>query len=256
MTDSSSTTDSSGADLSPETPGRVAFVTGGTRGIGLACARRLLDDGFRVAVGSRAEPTELDERLFWVSCDVTDTASVDAAFTTIETHFDDTVAVVVANAGITRDTLVLRMKDDDFIDVIDANLTGAFRVCKRAVKGMMKARFGRIILMSSVVGSLGQTGQANYAASKAGLAGLGRSLAREFASRNITVNIVAPGPIATDMLAALGDTARDAMIEAVPLKRVGEPSEIAHAVSFLASDGAGYITGATIPVDGGLGMGG
>ncbi len=249
MTDSST-------DAPTDDPARVAFVTGGTRGIGLACARQLADDGYRVAVGSRSKPDDLDDRLFWVSCDVTDGESVDAAFGTIETHFAATVAVLVANAGITRDGLVLRMKEDDFVDVVDANLTGAFRVSKRAVKGMMKARWGRIILMSSVVGSLGQTGQANYSASKAGLAGLGRSLAREFASRNITVNIVAPGPIATDMLAALGDAARDAMVDAVPLKRVGEPDDIAAAVSFLASEGAGYITGATIPVDGGLGMGG
>lgn len=234
----------------------VAFVTGGTRGIGLACAIRLADDGFRVAVGARSAPEDLDPRLFFVPCDVTDTTSVDAAFDAVEDHFDATVGVLVANAGITRDTLVLRMKEHDFVDVVDANLTGAFRVAKRAVKPMMKARWGRIILMSSVVGSLGQTGQANYAASKAGLVGLGRSLAREFASRNICVNIVAPGPIATDMLAALGDAARDAMTEAVPLGRVGHPDDIAAVVSFLASAGAGYITGATIPVDGGLGMGG
>lgn len=243
-------------DDSRDTEGRVAFVTGGTRGIGLACARRLADDGYRVAVGSRSEPSDLDARLAWIPCDVTDSESVDAAFSQIESHFGDTVAVLVANAGITRDTLVLRMKEDDFVQVVDANLTGAFRCSKRAVKGMMKARWGRIVLMSSVVGTLGQTGQANYAASKAGLAGLGRSLAREFSSRNITVNIVAPGPIDTDMLDALPEATRAAMIDTVPLGRVGRPQEIAAAVSFLASEDAGYITGATIPVDGGLGMGG
>ncbi len=237
------------------TPNRVAFVTGGSRGIGLACALQLKADGFAVAVGSRSEPSELADGLLWVPLDVTDTDSVDAAFGTIEEQLGP-VAVLVANAGITKDTLVLRMKEDDFTTVIDANLTGNFRVSKRAIRPMMKARWGRIILMSSVVGTMGQTGQANYSASKAGLVGLGRSLAREFASRNITVNLVAPGPIETDMLAEISDAAREAMVGAVPLGRVGTPADIAAAVSFLASDGASYITGATIPVDGGLGMGG
>lgn len=238
-----------------ETKGRVAFVTGGTRGIGLACARALAASGHQVAVGSRSKPEDLDADLLWVECDVTDGASVDGAFASIEEQLG-TVAVLVANAGITQDTLVLRMGEESFSAVVDANLTGSFRVAKRAVKGMMKARWGRIILMSSVVGALGQTGQANYSASKAGLVGLGRSLAREFASRNITVNLVAPGPIATDMLGALSDDARAAIVDAVPLGRVGLPDDIAAAVDFLASDGASYITGATIPVDGGLGMGG
>ncbi len=238
-----------------EPPKRVAFVTGGSRGIGLACALQLQDDGFDVAVGSRSEPAELADGLLWVPLDVTDTESVDAAFGMIEEKLGP-VAVLVANAGITKDTLVLRMKEEDFTSVIDANLTGNFRVSKRAIRPMMKARWGRIILMSSVVGSMGQTGQANYSASKAGLVGLGRSLAREFASRNITVNLVAPGPIETDMLAEISDAAREAMVGAVPLGRVGTPGDIAAAVSFLASDGASYITGATIPVDGGLGMGG
>ncbi|MGH1505305.1 MAG: 3-oxoacyl-ACP reductase FabG [Acidimicrobiales bacterium] len=233
---------------------RIAFVTGGTRGIGLACARRLAADGYRVAVGSRTEPDDLDAELTWVACDVTDADSIDAAFATIEADLGP-VAVLIANAGVTRDTLTLRMSEDDFSTVVDANLTGGFRVAKRAVKGMMKARWGRIVFMSSVVGSVGQTGQANYAASKAGLRGLARSLAREFASRNITVNIVAPGPIETDMLAAVSESAREAMVSAVPLGRVGQPDDVAAAVSFLASDGAGYITGATVPVDGGLGMG-
>ncbi len=233
---------------------RVAFVTGGTRGIGLACALALADDGHVVAVGSRTEPTDLDPRLTWVACDVTSAESIDQAFTSIETELGP-VTVLVANAGITQDTLVLRMSDDAFDKVVDANLGGAFRCAKRAVKSMMKARWGRIVLMSSVVGSTGQTGQANYAASKAGLVGLGRSLAREFASRNITVNLVAPGPIETDMLDALGDDTKAAIVATVPLGRVGRPDDVAAAVRFLVSEGAGYITGATIPVDGGLGMG-
>ncbi len=234
---------------------RIALVTGGSRGIGLACAEQLAADGFRVAIGSRSEPTELPASLEWVPLDVTDSDSIDAAFTAIEDRLGP-VAVLVANAGITNDKLVLRMSEDDFDVVVNANLSGSFRVAKRAIRPMMKARWGRIILMSSVVGSLGQTGQANYAASKAGLVGLGRSLAREFASRNITVNLVAPGPIETDMLAELGDETKEAMVQAVPLGRVGTPADVAAAVSFLASDGASYITGATIPVDGGLGMGG
>ncbi len=233
---------------------RVAFVTGGTRGIGLACARALADDGHAVAVGSRTQPTDLDPRLSWVSCDVTSAESIDQAFETIEADLGP-VTILVANAGITQDTLVLRMSDDAFDRVIDANLGGAFRCAKRAGKGMMNARWGRIVLMSSVVGTTGQTGQANYAASKAGLVGLGRSLAREFASRNITVNLVAPGPIETDMLDALGDDTKAAIVAAVPLGRVGRPDDVAAAVRFLVSEGAGYITGATIPVDGGLGMG-
>lgn len=233
---------------------RVALVTGGSRGIGLACARQLAATGHQTAIASRSKPEELDGDLYWVECDITDSASVDAAFSDVESQLGP-IHILVANAGITRDTLVLRMSETDFEDVVDANLTGAFRVVKRSLKSMMKARWGRIILMSSVVGSLGQAGQANYAASKAGLAGLGRSLAREFASRNITVNLVAPGPIETDMLAALSEEQISAMSEHVPLGRVGQVDEVAAAVSFLASESAGYITGATIPVDGGLGMG-
>lgn len=233
---------------------RTAFVTGGSRGIGLACALRLAADGHRVTVGSRSKPDDLDDRLHWVECDITDDGSVDAAFGQIEADFGP-AQIVVANAGVTKDMLVLRMGTDDFESVVDANLTGAFRVSKRAVKPMMKGRWGRLILMSSVVGSLGQAGQANYAASKAGLVGLGRSLAREFASRGITVNLVAPGPIQTDMLAALTDDQRAAMVDHVPVGRVGQPDEVAAAVGFLASEAAGYVTGTTIGVDGGLGMG-
>lgn len=234
---------------------RVAFVTGGTRGIGLACALELLEDGHRVVVGSRNRPNRLPEGLAWVQCDVTDAKQIDAAFDAIEAEVGP-VTVLVANAGITNDSLVLRMSEDDFTGVVDANLGGAFRVAKRSIRPMMRKRWGRIIFISSVVGTTGQTGQANYAASKAGLVGLGRSLAREFASRNITVNLVAPGPIETDMLDALGDDTKSAIVDAVPLGRVGTPDDVAAAVGFLASDGAAYITGATIPVDGGLAMGG
>jgi 3-oxoacyl-[acyl-carrier protein] reductase len=237
------------------TPHRVAFVTGGSRGIGLACARALASTGNTVVVGSRSKPDSLDPDLRWVECDITSGESIDAAFSSIEAEVGS-VDILVANAGITKDTLVLRMSEDDFQTVVDANLTGSFRLAKRAVKSMMKARWGRIILMSSVVAGLGQAGQANYSASKAGLVGLGRSLAREFASRGITVNLVAPGPIETEMLAAAGDKAVTAIIEAVPVGRIGRPEEVAAAVTFLASESAGFVTGATIAVDGGLGMGG
>ncbi len=236
-------------------PQRVAFVTGGSRGIGLAIATSLADQGHQVAIGSRSKPVDVDERLTWVECDITSSDSVNAAFDEIETTLGPPT-IVVANAGITKDMLVLRMKEDDFASVVNANLTGAFRVTKRAVKPMMKARWGRIVLLSSVVGTLGQAGQANYAASKSGLVGLGRSLAREFASRGITVNLVAPGPIQTDMLAALSDDTIEAMAGAVPVGRIGTTDEVAAAVTFLTSEAAGYITGASLAVDGGLGMGG
>lgn len=237
-----------------DTP-RVALVTGGSRGIGLAVARRLAADGHTVVVGSRNKPDALDDNLTWVQCDTTDTGSIDEAFAEVEDQLG-VATIVVANAGITRDGLVLRMKDDDFTDVVDANLTGTFRTVRRAVKPMMKQRWGRIVLVSSVVGSVGQAGQANYAASKAGLVGLGRSLAREFASRGITVNLVAPGPIETDMLAKIGQETIAAMADSVPVGRVGTPEEVAAAVGYLASEAAGYVTGTTLAVDGGLGMGG
>jgi len=235
---------------------RVVLVTGGNRGIGLACAQAFAAAGHRVAVTCRGEaPAEITEAgILAVPCDVTDTEQVDAAFAAVEDQLGP-VEVLVANAGITRDGLVLRMSDHDFTDVLDANLTGAFRVCRRAVKGMMKGRWGRIVLVSSIAGRIGQTGQANYSASKAGLVGLGRSLAKEFASRNVTVNVVAPGPVVTDMLAALPDDQQAAYAEAVPLGRLGKVSEIAAAVTFLASEDAGYVTGAVLPVDGGLFMG-
>jgi 3-oxoacyl-[acyl-carrier protein] reductase len=185
---------------------------------------------------------------------VTNTAEVDAAFTAVEEHFGP-VEILVSNAGITKDMLLLRMNEADFISVIDANLTGAFRVVKRAAQGMLKAKRGRVILMSSVVGLLGSGGQANYAASKSGLVGFARSLARELGSRNITINVVAPGPVATDMTAALSQDRLTELTEAVPLRRMATPDEIAGVVTFLASADGAYITGAVIPVDGGLGMG-
>ncbi len=232
---------------------RVALVTGANRGIGLATARALRDNGFSVAATYRSTPID-EEGIFAVRCDVTDAESVDAAFSEVEDTLGP-VTVLVSNAGITKDGLVLRMGEDDFSSVVDSNLTGGFRVAKRAVKGMMKARWGRIVFISSIVGIGGQAGQANYAASKAGLHGLARSLAKEFASRNITVNVVAPGPIATDMTAALTEDQLSAMTDVVPLGRMGEAEEIAAAVSFFASENAGYITGTVLPVDGGMAMG-
>jgi len=234
---------------------RVVLVTGGNRGIGLAIARAFAADGHKVAITMRSAAPEDAEGLLCVPCDVTDPEQVEAAFGRIEEELGP-VEILVSNAGMTDDKLVLRMSDDDFARVLDANLVGGFRVAKRAVTKMMRARWGRIVFIGSVVGSIGQAGQANYAASKAGLVGLARSLAREFASRNITVNVVAPGPVATDMFDAVDDAMRDAITAAVPVGRLGEPSEVAAAVQFLASDAAGYVTGAVLPVDGGLGMGG
>jgi len=232
---------------------RIVLITGGSRGIGLACAQRFASLGDKVAVtyNSSAPSGEF----FAVKCDVTKTEEVDAAFKAVEEHFGGSVEVLVSNAGITKDTLLLRMSEDDFSSVVDANLTAAFRVVKRASQGMLRARKGRIILMSSVVGLLGSAGQANYSASKSGLVGFARSLARELGSRSITVNVVAPGPVATDMTAALGEDRMKELTEAVPLARVASPDEIAGVVAFLAGPDAAYITGAVIPVDGGLGMG-
>ena len=232
---------------------RVVLVTGGSRGIGLACARRFHELGDRVAVTFNSSPPPAD--LFGVKCDVTDGSQVDAAFAAVEEEFAGPVEVLVSNAGITRDGLLLRMGEDDFGAVIDANLTAAFRVTKRAAQGMLRARKGRIIFMSSVVGLSGAAGQANYAASKSGLVGFARSLARELGSRSITVNVVAPGPVETDMTAALGDKRIAEIVEAVALRRMATAEEIAGVVAFLASADAAYITGAVIPVDGGLGMG-
>jgi 3-oxoacyl-[acyl-carrier protein] reductase len=231
---------------------RVVLITGGSRGIGLACAQRFAAQGDKVAVTYNSSPPPPE--FFGVKCDVTNAEEVDAAFTAIEEHFGP-VEILVSNAGITKDTLLLRMSETDFASVIDANLTAAFRVVKRATPKMLKARSGRIILMSSVVGLLGSAGQANYAASKAGLVGFARSLARELGSRSITVNVVAPGPVSTDMTAALGEDRLKELTDAVPLNRMATPDEIAGVVTFLAGPDSGYITGAVIPVDGGLGMG-
>jgi len=231
---------------------RSALVTGGNRGIGLAIARRLAAGGDRVTVTSRSG--EQVEGLATVACDVRDAASVDEAFAKVEAD-QGPVEVLVANAGVTKDQLLALLSEDAFTTVIDTNLTGAYRVAKRAVRPMMRLRTGRLIFISSVVGLLGSAGQANYAASKAGLVGLARSLARELASRNITSNVVAPGFVDTDMTAALSEEQRAGILKQVPLGRIASVDEVAGVVSFLASDAAGYITGAVIPVDGGLGMG-
>ena len=234
------------------TVSRVVLITGGSKGIGLACAKHFANLGDKVAI--TYNKTKPSGDFFAIKCDVTSQVEVDAAFAAVEEKFG-AVQVLVSNAGITKDLLLLRMNETDFTSVIDANLSGAYRVCKRATQGMLRAKSGRIILMSSVVGLLGSAGQVNYAASKAGLVGLARSLARELGSRSITVNVVAPGPVETDMTAALTSEQRTKMIDAVPLGRIATPQEIAAVVAFLASQDAGYITGAVIPVDGGLGMG-
>jgi len=232
---------------------RVAFVSGGSRGIGLASALALAEAGHQVAIGSRSKPEDLHPDLFWVECDISDASSVDTAFSAVEAELGPP-HIVVANAGVTADNLLLRMSEEEFSSVIDVNLTGTFRTVKRSLRAMMKARWGRVVLLSSVVASVGQVGQSNYAASKAGLGGFARSLAREYASRGITVNLVAPGPIDTDMLAAVNADVVDRMTSEVPLGRVGRPEEVAAAVAFLCSENAGYITGVTLGVDGGLGM--
>jgi 3-oxoacyl-[acyl-carrier protein] reductase len=231
---------------------RSVLVTGGNRGIGRAIAEAFLAQGDKVAVTTRnggAPEGALDVR-----CDITDQAAVDAAFAQIE-EAHGPVEILVANAGVTKDTLVLRMSEDDWSSVIDTNLTGSFRVVKRAAKGMLRLRRGRIIFISSVVGLLGSAGQVNYAASKAGLVGMARSLARELGSRSITANVVAPGFVETDMTAVLTEDQQQKIKDQVPLGRYAAPDEIASVVSWLASDGAAYVTGAVIPVDGGLGMG-
>ena len=231
---------------------KVAFVTGANRGIGLSIAKQLQEDGYLVAASYRTEPPNHND-LFPVKCDITSQHEVDQAFTSIEKKLGP-VEILVANAGITKDNLLPRMTEDEFTDVIDANLTSGYRLARRAIKPMMKQKWGRIIFISSVVGFTGQAGQANYAASKAGLVGLARSIAKEFASRNITANVVAPGPVNTDMIKELSEQQQQSILAAVPLGRFAEPAEIAAAVSFLASDNAGFITGTIIPVDGGIGM--
>jgi len=228
------------------------LVTGGNRGIGLAIASAFAAGGDQVAITYRGG--EPPEGFLAVRCDVTDPAAVDAAFTEIEEKHGP-VEVLVANAGITRDTLVLRMSDDDWSSVIETNLTGSFRVAKRAAKGMLRLRRGRIVFISSVVGLLGSAGQVNYAASKSGLVGMARSLARELGSRSITANVVAPGFVETDMTAALPDEKQAEYKAQIPLQRYATVDEVAGVVQWVASDAAGYVTGAVIPVDGGLGMG-
>ena len=236
----------------PPTQPRTVLVTGGNRGIGYAIAEEFIALGHRVAVTARSG--EGPAGSLTVRADVTDAASIDAAFSTVEQELGP-VEVLVANAGITRDTLLMRMSEDDFTDVIDTNLSGAFRVVKRASKGMLKARFGRIVLVSSVVGLLGSAGQVNYSASKSGLIGMARSLTRELGSRNVTANVVAPGFIETDMTAALPETQQAEYLKSIPAGRFATTAEVAKVIAWLASDDAAYISGAVIPVDGGLGMG-
>lgn len=230
---------------------RSVLVTGGNRGIGLATARLLAEHGHHVAVTYRSDPPE---GLLAVRCDVTSSEDVDRAFTEVETA-QGPVEVLVSNAGITDDGLLLRMSEQSFTDVVDTNLTAAYRVAKRASRAMLKARYGRLVFVSSVVGLSGGAGQANYAASKSGLIGLSRSIARELGSRGITSNVVAPGYVETDMTAGLSVERRDELLKAVPLGRAATPTEIASVIAFLASDAGAYVTGAVLPVDGGLGMG-
>ncbi|BDZ53086.1 beta-ketoacyl-ACP reductase [Agromyces marinus] len=234
------------------TTSRTVLVTGGNRGIGYAIAEEFARQGHRVAVTARSG--EGPAGTLTVRADVTDSESVDRAFTEIEAQLGP-VEVVVANAGITRDTLLLRMSEDEFTSVVDTNLTGAFRVVKRASKGMLKARFGRVVLISSVVGLYGSAGQVNYSASKAGLVGMARSLTRELGARNITANVVAPGFIETDMTDALPEAQQAEYRKSIPAGRFATPTEVARVVTWLAGEDAGYIAGAVIPVDGGLGMG-
>ena len=227
------------------------LVTGGSRGIGLATARALTAAGHRVAVTYRTDPPD---GVLGVRCDVTSSEDVDRAFAEVEAE-QGPVEVLVSNAGVTEDQLLLRMSEESFTRVLDTNLTAAYRVAKRASRAMLKARWGRLVFVSSVVGLTGAAGQANYAASKAGLVGFSRSLARELGSRGITSNVVAPGYVDTDMTAALGEARRDELMRSIPLGRTAAPEEIADVIAFLASDASSYVTGAVLPVDGGLGMG-
>lgn len=231
---------------------RSVLVTGGNRGIGLAIARAFAACGDKVTVTHRGE--EPPAGLSGARCDVTDTAQVDAAFQGVEEQ-QGAVEVLVANAGMTKDQLLATMSEDDFASVLDTNLTGAYRAAKRAIRPMMRARGGRIVLLSSVVGMLGSPGQSNYAAAKAGLVGFARSLAREVGSRNITVNVVAPGFVRSDMTEQLSEERQQQIRAQIPLGRYADMDEVAGVVHFLASDAAAYITGAVVPVDGGLGMG-
>lgn len=232
--------------------GRSVLVTGGNRGIGLAIAQAFAAQGDDVAVTYRGKPPP--EELFGVRCDVTDNEQVDAAFKEVEEK-QGPVQVLVANAGITDDTLLMRMSEEQFTSVLDANLTGAFRVAKRATRAMLKARWGRMIFISSVVGMAGGPGQVNYAASKAGLIGVARSITRELGGRNITANVITPGFIATDMTDAVSEERKQQVLASIPATRYGTTAEVAAAVTFLTSDAAAYINGAVLPVDGGIGMG-
>jgi NAD(P)-dependent dehydrogenase (short-subunit alcohol dehydrogenase family) len=234
---------------------RTVLVTGGNRGIGLAIAQAFVKQGDRVAITHRGsfDQASLPEA-FGVVCDITNSEAVDAAFTAIEAELGP-VEVLVANAGITQDTLLMRMSEDQFTSVIDTNLTGAFRCAKRASSKMLRAKWGRMIFVSSVVGLMGGAGQVNYAASKAGLVGIARSVTRELGTRNITANVVAPGFTVTDMTAVLPDDRKADILKSIPAGRMALPEDIAGAVTWLASDAASYISGAVIPVDGGLGMG-
>ncbi len=232
---------------------RSVLVTGGSRGIGHAVARAFAELGDRVAVTYRSKPPD-DDDLLCLPCDVTCAEDVTEAFRAVEAAHGP-VEVLVANAGITHDTLLMRMDERAWADVVDTNLSGAWRVARAAVPGMVRARRGRVVFVSSVVGLLGSAGQVNYAASKAGLVGLARSLARELGARNVTSNVVAPGFVDTDMTAALPAPRRAEIVAQTPLRRMAAPGEVAHVVTFLASDAASYITGAVVPVDGGLGMG-
>jgi NAD(P)-dependent dehydrogenase (short-subunit alcohol dehydrogenase family) len=232
---------------------RTVLVTGGNRGIGLAIAQAFAKQGDRVAVTHRGAPPA-DQGLFGVACDITDAGAVDAAFGAVEAELGP-VEVLVANAGITHDTLLLRMSEEQFTRVLDTNLTGAWRCAKRAARSMLRAKWGRMIFISSVTGLAGNPGQVNYAASKAGLIGMARSITRELGSRNITANVVAPGFVETDMTAQLPDDRRASYLATIPAGRLAAPEEVAAAVTWLAGDAAGYVCGAVIPVDGGLGMG-
>ncbi len=251
MTDVATGTDTTDA-AKPAFVSRSVLVTGGNRGIGLAIAQRLAADGHKVAVTHRGSGAP--EGLFGVECDVTDNEAVDRAFTAVEEH-QGPVEVVVSNAGVSADAFLIRMTEERFEKVIDANLTGAFRVVQRASRSMQRKRFGRLIFIGSVSGTWGIGNQANYAASKAGVIGMARSIARELSKANVTANVVAPGYIDTDMTRSLDERIQEGALDFIPAKRVGTAAEVAGVVSFLASEDASYISGAVIPVDGGMGMG-